>query len=213
MNTKSIGALLAVLVVLIVGAIIWARVQKNKVNEEVATPVMSVVGYNKTQNTNATSVEAKPNDEIVFTLTAENQSDKTISGYVMEANIADLSSHATLTDAGGASYNSATNSLVWTPLDINPNESIEKKIIVRVNPLAAGSTNNVMKMKFNNEVSVQVSNKTVASNAGNPGKVAGIKEDPYKAPTTGTQENFLVVLAALSTLAFWMIKRKQALKA
>ena len=213
MNTKSSGALLAVLVVLIVGAIIWGRAQKNKTDGETATPVMSVVAYNKTQNTNATSVEARSSDEIVFTLTAENQSDKVISGYVMEANIADLSTHATLTDAGGASYNSATNSLVWTPLDINPNESIEKKIIARVNPLAVGTTNDVMKTKFNNEVSIQITNKTAASNAINPGKVAGVNNDLYKAPTTGPKESLLLVLAAFSTVAFWLMKRYSAAKA
>ena len=80
MNTKAVGALLAVLVLLIIGAIIWARTQKTKDREEMATPIMSVAAFNQTQSTNAASTPARPNDVIIFTLTAENQTDEVISG-------------------------------------------------------------------------------------------------------------------------------------
>ncbi len=213
MNLRTLSTFLAILVIVIVGAIVWAHFHNKSQNETATLPVLSVSAFNQTKNTAATSVTAEPNDTLVFTLSAENQTDKVIPGYVMEANIADLSTNSTLTDANGASYNSATNSLVWTPLDINPNESIQKKITVRVNPLPATSNSAVLKMKFNNEVTVNVASKAPVAQAptqNKPGKVAGAD---YKAPVTGASENFILVLAAVSTLGFWFYHRRKALRA
>lgn len=214
MNFRTISAILTVLVVLIIGAIVWAHFANKDKNAVANVPVLSVSAFNQTKNTSATTVTAEPADVIVFTLTAENQTDKVIPGYVLEANIADLSTGATLTDANGASYNSATNSLVWTPLDINPNESIEKKVTVRVNQLPANTNSGALKMKFNNEITINVASKAVAQTPPptRGGVVAGTQAPPYKAPVSGPAENIIFALALVSTLGFWMYHRRKAAK-
>ncbi len=216
MNLRTITAFLVILLLLIVGAIVWAHYHNKNQNTTATLPVLSVSSFNQTKNNSATAVTAEPGDTLVFTLTAENKTDKVIPGYIMEANIADISTNATLTDANGASYNSATNSLVWTPLDINPNESIQKKVTVRVNPLPVTSNSGTLKMKFNNEVTINVASKAVAQTPppSNPGKVAGAQgQSNYQAPVSGASENVILVMAVISTLGFWFYHRRKVLKA
>jgi hypothetical protein len=195
MSRRIILAIIAL--ILIAAGVIWL-VQRNKNNNTVA-PVLSVSAYNQTKNKSATDMAANPGDVIVYTLKAENQSDKTISGYVMEASIAEITDKASLLDASGASYNAATNSLVWTPLDIPAHESITKEFRVSVNQQAVG---NRLRVKFNNEVEVAVVSTPVVSGAKNPDNT-----DNYKAPKTGASEWLPALFAVLFTAA-WAFRKK-----
>ena len=205
MSKRTLIGLLVLL--LILGAVIWLTRHKNNDNDQASTPLLSVYAYNKTKNIPAQQAEAVPNDEIVYTLSVENQSDKVISGYIVEANISEISDKSTLIDASGASYNSATSSLVWTPLDIPANNQIQKQFTVRVNPVVAGA-DKVMRIKFDNEVTVAIG----------PAVVAGINTNsdaitpPYKAPTSGPADNLALWLAGLATVGFVVIKKYRLIK-
>ena len=181
---KSTARTIAVIIVLLalVGVGIWAYQRGKKNNEQTATPVLSV---------SSSTTTAKPTDTVVFTLIAENQTDEVIPGYVMEVNISEVTDKSVLVDAQGASYNSATNSLIWTPLDIPANGNIQKQLSVRVNPLAASATNTTMRIKFNNEATVALTNPVVAGNN---------VDQPYIAPTTGPS-SFVSLWLALSATA------------
>ncbi len=196
MAQRIIVALLALIV--IVGGIIWL-VNRDK---ETPTPVLSVAAFNQTKNASATEVSTSAQDTIIYTLNAENQTDEQISGYIIEANIADITNKATLVDASGASYNAATNSLVWTPRDIPAHESISQSFTVKVNPLAAGTTDTTLRIRFNNEIAVSIQPGQVAGNNTNPGG--------YIAPTTGVSE-YLPALLALMTLVVVAALRKYKL--
>src|SRR3989344_4792122 len=169
MDKRTIIGLVAL--ILIIGAIVWFV---NWDEKEKATPVLSV---------SASTTTAVPGDSVVFTLNAENPNDETISGYVMEANISDVTNQASLVEASGASYNSATNSLVWTPRDIPPHESISQTFSVKVNSLPSGSTSTTMRISFNNELAVEIG------------------------PTSGASEFVPVLLAALLTAGFIFRRR------
>jgi len=117
MSKRTFIGLISIL--LILGFVVWAVSRKSNSDQQAATPpLLSVSAYNQTKNVPATAAAAAPNDVVTFTLTAENQSEKIIQGFIIEANISQVTDKSTLIDAGGANYNSATNSLVWTPLDI-----------------------------------------------------------------------------------------------
>jgi hypothetical protein len=202
MSRNILIGLIAALLVL--GVVIWAISRKTK-KTEVVTPVLSVYAFNQTKNVPATQSPAVPNDIVIYTLRAENQSDKVIPGYIVEANISEVTDKATLVEASGASYNSATNSLVWTPLDIPANGSIQKQFSVRVNPFAAGSTPSPMRMKFNNEVVVTLASPQVAGRG-----VTSRQNKPFKAPVSGPADNLSFWLAIIATAGFAVIKKFRA---
>ncbi|MDP3740788.1 MAG: hypothetical protein Q8R08_00485, partial [bacterium] len=175
-----------------------------------ATPILSVTSFNQNQNKDATSVPARPQDIIVFTMTAENQSDKIIPGYIVEANISEVTDKSTLTDAQGASYNSATNSLIWTPLDIPAKGSIQKQFTVRVNQISANSSNPVMRIKFNNEVTVSVVEPTISPavlGASQTPRPAPAPSAAYKAPVTGPAGDLSVWLALIATGTYFILRK------
>src|SRR3990167_5727247 len=188
MDKRTIIGLVAL--ILIIGAIVWFV---NWDEKEKATPVLSV---------SASTTTAVPGDSVVFTLNAKIQME-TISGYVMEANISDVTNQASLVEASGASYNSATNSLVWTPRDIPPHESISQTFSVKVNALPSGSTSTTMTISFNNELAVEIRPTAVISGGSAMQQVAS----NYIAPTSGASEFVPVLLAALLTAGFIFRRR------
>jgi len=206
MSRRSLIALIVILI-LIGGIIYWVQRTK-KENNKAATPVLSVAARNQTQNADATSVTARPQDTVVFTLTAENQTDKTIPGYVIEANISEVTNVSTLIDAQGASYNAGTSSLVWTPLDIPGEGSVQKQFSVRVNPLTDNS-NPVMKIKFNNELHVTIGKPVVAGS----NTAAVTSPGSYQAPVTGPAGDLAVWLALAATGLYFGIRKYQTIKA
>lgn len=208
MSKRTLIVLIALL--LITGGIIWAVSRRNKNNDQATAPVLAVSAYNQTKKLPATQIAASPNDIIVYTLSAENKTDKVILGYVVEANIADVVDKSTLIDAAGASYNSATNSLVWTPLDIPSKGTIQKQLSVRVNPLKPGSTNTVMKIRFNNELEIAVQSQQVAGANTNVNNGPG---SAFDAPVTGPSGDLSLWLAGLSTAVIAGIKRFRLIKA
>ena len=191
-----------ILAVLVIAGVVWLINRKDKT---VATPVLSVSAMNVTKNSSATNQAALPGDTIVYTLTAENHSDKVIEGYIMEVSIADISDKAALMDASGAAYNSATNSLVWTALDIQPNDSITKQFTVRVNPQAAGS-NNMLKITFNNEISIPIQSASVAGGSTTP-----TPQPTYNAPKTGPSEIVPIILALMATIGIIAYRKSELL--
>ena len=191
MSKKTLIGLVVLL--LILAGIIWLV---NRKDNENLTPVLSVTAQNQTKNISS-NITAAPGDVVVYKLNAENQHDEIISGYVMEVNIAEVVDKATLIEAQGASYNSATNSFVWTPLDIPADGAIEKQFSVRVNPINPG-TNPVMKVKFNNELNIPILAPVVA---GNNTTIAG-NNAVLKAPVTGLSAAVPIFLAVVATGIF-----------
>lgn len=202
MSRRTIISL--IVLVLVVGAVIWYAVSRK---EETPAPALSVSAYNQTQGKSATDSNANPQDLIVYTLTAENQSDKTIPGYIMEANISEITDKASLVDASGAAYNAGTNSLVWTPQDIPAKESINKKFSVRVNPLASGSNSSVMKIKFNNEIAINITPSQPAVS----GDIAQ-NNSPKTAPKSGASEWIPLALAVMATVLYFTFRRYKLIK-
>jgi hypothetical protein len=200
MSNRTIIAV--VILLLILGVVVWFA-KSNKDEAVTEAPVLSVSAHNQTKDANAVSTPAEAQNVIVYTLSAENQTDKIIAGYIMEVNISEVTNKATLIDAQGASYNSGTSSLVWTPLDIPANGSIQKQFSIRVNPLLQGSEPGTLKVKFNNEVNVSL----VGAKTSTKSTVAGHTTQNYTAPASGASENVVIILAVLVTLGVFLVRR------
>lgn len=214
MKKIILGIIIAV--VIIGGPVLWFSHKSKDSSINLSTtqtvtssdaPILSITAFNQTANSSATSIGAHPGDTVVFTLNAENPTNQTVSGYVVQINIADLVQTATLIDAGGAGYNSATSSLVWTPLDIAPNGSIEQKFTVRVNQPSLSQNLSTLKVTFNNQIEIGITKPQVAG-----AETSKLTSNSYKAPVTGINENLTFALAVIITLGVWVIKRRKAVK-
>lgn len=203
MNRRTGIALLVLVAILIVIFLVQNRKDKKDAADNKDQAVLSIVASNQTKNQDATAVNANPNDIIVYTLNVENPTDKVISGFVAEVNIADVMELATLVDAQGANFNAGTGSLIWTPLDIPEKGILQKTFTVRVKEDLPQNSDNVMKTKFNNEVVVNVSAPAVAGD----NTTAVGKGEPKNSPTTGAGTNLILILAAVTTISAFLIKR------
>lgn len=209
--------LLIGLIVLIAIVLAVIFVPKNK--EEKTNPaVLSVSAFNQTKNSIAEDAPANPDDLVTYTLRAENPTDEVISGYVVEAKIQDLSELATLTDASGANFNSNTNFLVWTPLDIPAKGYIEKTFTVQVKPEIPADSDGVMTVEFNNQVQVAVNKQTAGAvqpmqpiQPSNSGLISGTSNN-YSAPSTGSALTIVIWASVLVTAALFAWRQKALTK-
>ncbi len=88
---------------------------------------------NETQGIeDANGTQAKAGDVIIYTLSVKNTSkDTPIRGYVVEENISDILEYANVVDLYGGIKD--TNNIVrWPATDIQPGQTIEQKIKVKV---------------------------------------------------------------------------------
>lgn len=210
MSKRPFIALVGLLLILAV--VLWATNRKTENKTEALAPLLSVYAYNQTKSLPATQIAASPNDVVAYTLTAENQTDQVVSGFVITANISQVTDKSTLINANGAAYNSADNSLIWTPLDIPAYGVIQKQFIVRVNPIGASDTNTVMRIKFNNQIVVAVQSTTSRQSVAGAVIINGSSNDSYKAPVTGPAASAGVWLALLATGLLAGIKRNRSVK-
>jgi len=202
-RNRTIG----IVILLVAIALIWYLVYHNKHKNTSTNPNLSVQVQNTTQNADGTQVTAHPKDTLVYTLTAQNPTSKVIPGYVMEVGIGDVTNVATLIDANGANYNSADNSLIWTPLDIPANGSIQKEFTVRVkDTLPADTSARVAKVTFSNQVVTNVADANPSvTPAGRPGSV-GSNGSTYKAPKTGIPGWISFFLAGFLTFGLLLFR-------
>lgn len=88
---------------------------------------------NTTQNIpDANGTTAKPGDDLTYTLVVKNTSTNTVAkNYVFEENIGDILDYAEVTNYHGGT-NSSDNTVKWAPVSIQPGQTIERKISVRI---------------------------------------------------------------------------------
>jgi hypothetical protein len=204
MKRNSIIGLIVLLVV--IAGIVYAVYHNSHNNDNAISPTTSVQVIDQTQNADGTKVTAHPKDTLVYTLTAENPSDEVISGYVMQVGIGGVTNAATLIDAQGANYNSQDNSLIWTPLDIPANGSIQKQFTVRVkDTLPANSADREIKVTFNNTVTTNLADVTpTATPPSRPGSTG--TGSTYVAPKTGIPGWISFYLACFITFGVMLFR-------
>ncbi|MBI2607522.1 MAG: hypothetical protein HYW51_01730 [Candidatus Doudnabacteria bacterium] len=203
MNLRTIliiGVLLAILGIVF----LIDRARQDDVSD-LSNIITSIIAENQTQGQDAVATEARSQDFIVYTLTAENPTKRAVEGYEFEVNIADITELATLVDATGANYNSDKNSLTWAPLSVPANDKADKQFTVRVKDDLPADSDLVMTAQFNNEVKVKVSNDRIAGEGIN---IEQKDQTPFVAPTVGLPATISLFFAGLATLAFSLVRIK-----
>lgn len=217
MTRRTILAVLVLLVILGLIYLVQNSKDKNDDKQVAKDVIFSATAFNQTKNQDAGVQPATKDDVIAYTLNIENPGDKVISGYIVECNIADLQELGTLLDADGANYNPTTGSLIWTPIDIPQDGSIQKKITVRVKHDLPLNSDLVMTLKFGNETTVAISRAAVAgetipkgAGASPDGSTRGASVS-YASPQTGPGSWVSLMLALFSTSGFYLYRFKRKL--
>ncbi|MDP4001223.1 MAG: hypothetical protein Q8P83_03205 [bacterium] len=205
MNLRTIIIIVVLLVLL--GIVFLIDQARQDDTSDVSNIITSVIAHNQTQGSDAVTVDARSQDFIAYTLTAENPTKKVIEGYVIEVDITDITELAILVDAQGANFNSDKKTLTWTPLDIPAEGKVDKQFTVRVKDDLPEGSDLVMITSFNNEVKVTVAEDKIAgtgisTNASST--VAGTQVDakPYVAPNTGVAGTASMLFAGFATLGY-----------
>lgn len=85
------------------------------------------------QIANANGTKANAGDSIEYTLSVTNRSKEVRKGFVVEENIEDVLEYADIIDASGATFTETpVKMLSWQPIDIKPNETINRTILIKV---------------------------------------------------------------------------------
>lgn len=85
------------------------------------------------QINDANNSSAKPGDAIEYTLSVQNKSQNTIEKQVLTENVDDVLEYSDIIDASSAIYQEKpVKSLTWQPIDISPNQTVSRTILVKV---------------------------------------------------------------------------------
>ncbi len=82
-------------------------------------------------NINANGITAQPNDEIIYTLYADNTGKASVNNYIFSDNLSDVLDYATLISAYGGTINNS-NQITWPAINIPANSTMSEKIAVKV---------------------------------------------------------------------------------
>jgi len=158
-------------------------------------------------NVAASSIAARENDKITYTLTAKN-----VGGVKKETELADfigdVLEYSRLTDKGGGAFNETTKTLTWPNITLKPGETQTRTFAVQLydqipaTPVGSSDPNSyncLMENVFGNNVTVPV---TCA-----PPKV--IERVTTELPQTGPTENMIFAGIVLSVVTFFFFRSRQ----
>lgn len=85
------------------------------------------------QIADANGTKASSGDTIEYTLSVTNRSKEVRKDFVIEENMHDVLEYADIIDASGAEFTTDTvKMLTWAPVDIQPNETITRTVLVKI---------------------------------------------------------------------------------
>ncbi len=161
---------------------------------------------------NANGTKANPGDSIEYTLSVKNLSKQERKGFVMEENMEDVLEYADIIDASGAQFTEKpVRMLSWAPVDIQPNETISRTILIKIKsplPSTPASTSDPLShdMKL-----VNVYGDTVVIDLpSNPIKT--VEHTVSVLPSTGTGTNVFISTMLIATVVYFYFRNRLMVK-
>ncbi len=112
-------------------------------NESCEFPIVyTKSATNNTQGTIDTSVIANESDRITYTIRAKNIGDNPLEVTVQD-QLRDVLEYATIIDKNGGTFDEKSQSIIWTPTTVQPNETISRSFVVRVKPHVPATAQNI----------------------------------------------------------------------
>jgi hypothetical protein len=155
----------------------------------------------------ATTLIAKENDQIKFTITAKNSGGTTAPTKIQD-NLADTLEYATLFDNGGGTFNTTTKVLSWPDVTLKPGETQSRTFVIRVLDVIPTTPSGqsdptsfdcYMMNVFGNNVTVRVDCQ--------PPKE--IEHIVTQLPHTGPTENLIFAGIVLSVVTYFYVRSRQ----
>jgi hypothetical protein len=179
-----------------------------------ANVIVSKTANNVTQgNVTASTVAAKENDKITYTLNLENTGG-TAKVSKIEDNLTDVLDYSTLIDNGGGTFNDSTKTLSWPDVNLQPGEKQSRTFAIQMmatmptTPVGQSnpdSYNCIMDNVFTSGGSPSVGVTIPVTCA--PPKV--IETVTTELPHTGPTENMIFAGVVLAVVVYFFLRSKQ----
>jgi hypothetical protein len=157
----------------------------------------------------ASSKPAQAGDTIEYTLSVKNESKEVRKGFVIEENMEDVLEYADLQDASGATFTTNPVSMLsWAPVDIKPNETVLRTILVKIKsplPTTPASTSDPSSndMKLVNTYGED----TVTINLPKTG-LKTVEQTVSTIPSTGLGTNIIISTFILMAATYFFYRSK-----
>lgn len=174
---------------------------------------LSKKARNITQDiSNANGTQAKAGDNIEYTLSVTNRSRETREAFVIEENLEDVLEYADLIDASGATFSETpVRMLSWEPVDIRPNETVNRTILIKVKtpiPTTPASTSDPysydLKMTnvYGNSIQIDLP----------PHPIKTVERTITQLPNTGLGANVLIGAVLLGSATYFYYRSRLLVK-
>jgi len=161
---------------------------------------------------NANGTKANAGDSIEYTLSVTNKSKETRKGFIVEENMEDVLEYADIIDASGATFSTnPVKMLTWKPVDIKPNETINRTILIKVKsnlPATPASTSDPLSydMKM-----INIYGDTVEIELpSNPIKT--VEQTVTKLPSTGPGANIIISTLFIMAATYFYFRSRTMVK-
>ena len=158
-------------------------------------------------NVNATTVTAKENDRITFSITAENTGG-TAKTFTFEDNIGDTLEYAKLIDNGGGKYDEKTRVLSWPDITLSAGEKQVRTFTVQILATIPATPQGVSDPS---SYDCKIENAFYTSSVVIPVTcpVPKVVEYTSELPKTGPTENIIFAGIVLSIVTFFYFRSRQ----
>lgn len=161
---------------------------------------------------NANGTKANAGDSIEYTLSVTNRSKEVRKGFIIEENMEDVLEYADIIDASGAAFtDNPVKMLSWLPVDIKPNETINRTILIKIKstiPSTPASTSDPLSydMKLINVYgdTVRIELPT------NPVKI--VEQTVTTLPSTGLGTNILISTVLIMGATYFYFRSRTMVK-
>lgn len=186
---------------------LWIKDEKCK-----ASIVMTKVASNITQGeVDATKTIAKASDRIIYTLELANHGKATADITPTEL-LDDVMQYATLTEAGGGTYNDSSKTLTWPSISLKPGEKQTRLFTIQVvNEIPAMGTGVSDRTSFDCRM-INVFGNAVEINVECPIQKQIVEQTVAQLPQTGPRENMIFAGIVFAVVAYFYARSRQVKK-
>lgn len=161
---------------------------------------------------NANGTKANAGDSVEYTLSVTNKSKEVRKGFIVEENMEDVLEYADIIDASGATFTTnPIKMLSWKPVDIKPNETINRTILIKIKsnlPATPASTSDPlsydMKMinVYGDTVEIELPTTPIKT----------VEQTVTKLPSTGLGANIIISTLLIMAATYFYFRSRVMVK-
>lgn len=177
-----------------------------------ASVVMTKIASNITQDqVDATKTTAKASDKIIYTLEIANHG-KAPADVTPIEQLDDILEYATLSDAGGGTFNDTTKTLTWPTIVLKPGEKQTRLFTIQVvNEIPAVGTGASDRSSYDCRM-INVFGNAVEIAVECPVQKQVVEQTVAQLPETGPRENMIFAGVVFAVVAYFYARSRQVKK-